>query len=106
VRALFDRDAAHETTLRNLLAARGYASLDVMREAARREGVDQGALTARRDVLRMLLAARGIVPDGGDLARIQRCADTATLDGWIRRAGTATTRDEVFGAVTDASEPG
>ena len=31
VLALFDRDAAHETTLRNLLASQGYASLDAVR---------------------------------------------------------------------------
>ena len=106
VRALFDRDAAHETTLRNILAARGYQSLDAVREEARREGVDlgrregvgEGALAARREVLRMLLEARGIVPDGGDLERILRCADASAFDGWIRRAGTAATRDEVFGA--------
>jgi hypothetical protein len=113
VRALFDRDAAHETTLRNILAARGYASLDGVREEARREGVDlgrregvsEGALAARREVLRMLLKARGIVPVDGDLERIERCVDTAALDGWIRRAGTAATRDEVF-APSDPSTRG
>ncbi|MBK6534917.1 MAG: Uma2 family endonuclease [Deltaproteobacteria bacterium] len=38
VRALYDRDAAHEVTLRNLLDARGYGSLDAVRKEAREEG--------------------------------------------------------------------
>jgi hypothetical protein len=38
VEALWDREAAHEVTLRNLLQRRGYESL----EAVRQEGIEQG----------------------------------------------------------------
>ena len=43
VRALFDREAAHEVVLRNLLQRRGYASLEDVREEGREEGRDEGA---------------------------------------------------------------
>ncbi len=88
VRALFDRDAAHETTLRNILSAKGYESL----EAIRREGLDAGALSARRAVLWMLLEAAGIEPTAGDRARVERCEDGAAMDAWIVRTRTARTR--------------
>ncbi len=42
VRALFDRDAAFEVTLRNLLSARGYASLEAVRDEGREQGREQG----------------------------------------------------------------
>lgn len=37
VEAMYDQDAAHEATLRNLLQRRGYESLEEVREAARAE---------------------------------------------------------------------
>ena len=58
VRALYDRDAAHQTTLRNLLSREGYESLD----AVRKEGLDAGVLASRRP----LHAAGG---RGGDRLR-------------------------------------
>jgi Uma2 family endonuclease len=42
VEALFDRQAAHEVTLRNLLQRRGYESLDAVREEGRDEGLEAG----------------------------------------------------------------
>ena len=42
VRALFDRDAAHEVTLRNLLASKGYADLEALRQEGRGEGLKEG----------------------------------------------------------------
>ena len=114
VRALFDRDAAHETTLRNILSAKGYASLEAIREEARREGLDAGrregldagrqegldagVLAARRSVLFLLLASAGIAPTADDRARVERCADVALLDVWIVRTRTARDRAEVFDA--------
>lgn len=94
VRALFDRDAAHETTLRNLLAAKGYPSLD----AVRREGVDAGVIASRRTVLRMLLEAAGVTVTPDDEAREAACDDLATLDAWILRAPVARSRGDVFDA--------
>ena len=42
VEALFDRNAAHEATLRNLLQRKGYDSLDALREEGRKEGQKKG----------------------------------------------------------------
>ena len=118
VRALFDRDAAHETTLRNILSARGYESLDAVRkegidagrkegmdagrkegmDAGRKEGMDAGAVAARRAVLFLLLENAAIEPTADDRARVERCEDIATIDAWILRTRTARRRDEVFDA--------
>ena len=94
VRALFDRDAAHETTLRNLLAAKGYPSLD----AVRREGVDAGVIASRRTVLRMLLEAAEVAVTPDDEARVAACDDLASLDAWILHARVARSRGDVFDA--------
>ena len=42
VRALFDRDAAHEVVLRNLLQRRGYAGLDEVLDKGREQGLEEG----------------------------------------------------------------
>jgi hypothetical protein len=39
VKALFDADAAHEITLRNLLSRKGYESLEAVRAEARHDGL-------------------------------------------------------------------
>src|SRR5262249_55630876 len=51
VEALYDRDAAHEQTLKNLLQRRGYESLD----AVRAEGSEHGKIEGRRDALLAVL---------------------------------------------------
>jgi hypothetical protein len=88
VRALYDPDVAHQTTLRNLLSRDGYASLDAVRQ--------QAEVTSRRAVLLMLLDAAGVVPSDADRARVAACDDVAALDAWIRRARTATVAADVF----------
>ena len=42
VRALYDREAAHEVTLRNLLQRKGYASLEALQAASKTEGAREG----------------------------------------------------------------
>lgn len=81
VEALYDRDAAHEVALRNLLQRRGYGSLDALRE----EGREEGALAARREMLLTLLASRGAVSDA-QRARVLASARRAELDAWFARA--------------------
>ena len=82
VLALFDRDAAHEATLRNLLQRRGYSSLDAVRD----EGRDEGQLTHARAALRRVLARRGLTLTTAEATRIEVCADLATLDRWLDEA--------------------
>ena len=100
VEALFDRDAAHEATLANLLQRKGYRDLDAVREEAhqdgRKEGREEGAVASRRAVLMMLLESAAIETTDDDRDRIARSADLPQLDRWIQRTRTATTRGEVF----------
>jgi len=93
VRALYDRDAAHEVTLRNLLASKGYGSLDAVRDEGREEG-----LTAVRAMLVATIEGRGWQLDEGQARRIAVCRDLATLRGWFTRVATAST---VEGALSD-----
>ncbi len=81
VEALYDREAAHEVALRNLLQRKGYESL----EALQRHEREEGALVARRAMLLTLLAARGAVSEA-QRARVQACAQAAELDAWFARA--------------------
>ncbi len=55
VAALFDRDAAHEATLRNLLQRRGYRDL----EQVRADGKAEGELDTLREALLLVLAKGG-----------------------------------------------
>jgi hypothetical protein len=92
VRALFERGAAHETTLRNLLAAKGYAGLDAVRE----EGHKEGSEAALQSALHANVQARGLTLDAAQEARVAACHDPATLLGWITRAATATEAAAIF----------
>ena len=96
VAALFDRDAAHEATLANLLQRKGYRDLDAVRVEAHEEGREEGAVASRRAVLMMLLESAAIETTSDDRDRIAHCADLPQLDRWIQRTRTATARAEVF----------
>jgi Uma2 family endonuclease len=78
--ALFDRDAAHEATLRNLLQRHGYDGLDAVRAEGKAEGLAEGLLA--------VLAARGLVVDEATRAAISATRDVALLRDWLVRAGT------------------
>lgn len=87
VEALYDRGAAHEDTLRNLLQRKGYDSIEAVRA--------EGALEGRRDALRAFLSARGFALAASH-ARAINGADARALDAWIARAATAPDLDAVF----------
>lgn len=101
VRALIDRDAALEATLRNLLAREGYANLDAVREEGREEGRKAGrevaeretharSLATARTALRAQLDARGFALTPLLATRIAECHDLATLMRWLTRAVVST----------------
>jgi hypothetical protein len=125
VLAMFDRDAAHEATLRNLLQRRGYENLDAVRAEGRAEGEargraegeargrqegeargrqdgeargrQEGEARGRQEALLGVLAARGLrVPPTAEV-RIRATLDKATLDQWLARALTAASVAELFG---------
>ena len=75
VEALYDRGAAFEATLRNLLQRRGYASLDAVLD----EGARQGQTLAMREGLGDLCEALGV-----ELTSARRAAlASLDLDGLI-----------------------
>ncbi len=88
VRALFDRDAAHEVVLRNLLQRRGYASLNAVREEGREEGMS--------DAILALLQGRGLAVDATVEARLRACHDRETLRRWLLRAARAERAESLF----------
>jgi hypothetical protein len=88
VEALYDRDAAHEATLRNLLQRRGFASLEAVKEA--------GKLEEARAALRRLLSRRGLTTTAEQDASIERCADLSTLHRWHDDAAVAASADQAL----------
>lgn len=112
VQALFDRQLAHELTLRNLLQRKGYQDLDAVREESRQQGVaegrqqgvaegrqqgvEEGHRRALQNTLQSILRARGLSlsPDQAD--RVAACHDVARLERWTARAVTASTAVEIF----------
>lgn len=92
VRALFDREAAHEVVLRNLLQRRGYESL----EDVRAEAAAQSRATEAAEGLLLLLAARGFGVDDEIKARIREHRDLDRLHRWLVRAATAQRLEDVF----------
>jgi predicted transposase YdaD len=57
----------------------------------RQEGRQEGRLTEARAALRRVLARRQLTPSRDDGARIEACADLATLERWLDQAITAVT---------------
>ena len=98
VPALYDREAAHEATLRNLLQRRGYESLDAVRAEGKREGGIEGEIKGRRESVLAVLKARGLAVSDEERAQILAARDVDVLDGWIVRATTAATTGKALAA--------
>jgi hypothetical protein len=60
------------------------------------EGIAEGSARGRAEALLVLLAARGVVLEQADRARILGEQDPARLDRWIARAASCTTLAEVL----------
>jgi len=69
--------------------------LDGLREG-KLDGLREGKLDGLRDALLRLLARAGITLSEDDRARIQACAETATLDQWVENVLGAKTAADVF----------
>jgi hypothetical protein len=88
VEALYDRKAAQEVVLRNLLQRQGYASL----EAVQAEGEAQGI----RASIVAVLTARGLAV-GNDLqTALARIEDPAVLRPLVPQAATAASVDDLL----------
>ncbi|WP_231511707.1 Uma2 family endonuclease [Chondromyces apiculatus] len=71
VEALYDREAAHEITLRNLLQRRGYESLEAVQAQAMAKGLEQGRAESLRAALVDLYEAYGLVLSAEQEAAVQ-----------------------------------
>lgn len=99
VEALFDRSAAHEAALRNLLQRKGYDSLEAVRDEGRREGIQEGQLAAVTPLLehrlgrplsqaeRAQLAERLKNDGAGPLTRALLTQPAEELSRWLAPAG-------------------
>ena len=92
IEALYDRDAAHEHTLRNLLQRKGFENLEDVQNRSRAEG----ELKGRAEALLTLLSARGLRVSKKDRHAILAVGEAAKLDRWIQRAVKATSVEQVL----------
>ena len=95
VRALYERDAAHQATLRNLLQRAGYAGLDQVRqegveqgreegvEQGREEGVEQGRAEGLRQAVEKALRRGGRQPTDVEVQRLRSTKDADELGRWL-----------------------
>jgi len=100
VLALFDRDAAHEATLRNLLQRKGYRDLDQVRDDSRAEGKVEGKIegevSALRHAVLLVLTERGIEIGSEQRAALDVCDDPVRLHRWLAEVATAEDAAEIF----------
>ena len=100
VNALYDREAAHAVTLRNLLQRQGYRDLDEIRGEGRNEGRNEGRQEGQQQALResilAILQTRGLTIDDAARSALAAITDPTALHRHLTRAVTAITADEVF----------
>jgi hypothetical protein len=89
VLALYDRDAAHDATLRNLLQRRGYESLDQLRAENEARGEARGRIEALRSSCAALMIAKLGAPSPEAARRLADIGDPATLEKLLLDLGTA-----------------
>ncbi|NOU31557.1 MAG: Uma2 family endonuclease [Polyangiaceae bacterium] len=94
--ALWDRKAAHEGTLRNLLQRAGYESVDAIRQEGRAEGMAKGLETGAARAVLAAFEAREWQVSAEVESRVLRCTDPVQLLDWLRRAIRVASIDEVF----------
>ena len=87
IEVLYDRDAAHRATLRNLLQREGYENLDAVRQEGVidgiNQGVSQGITQGFAESILTLLAERGLVVDTPARERILGEQNPAQLKLWL-----------------------
>lgn len=99
VEALYDRKAAQEVVLRNLLQRQGYASLEAVRAEGEALGRAEGEVEGLREAIVAVLNARGLPVGDGVRAALAGIKDPAVLRPLIPRAATAESTDEVLAAL-------
>jgi hypothetical protein len=82
VRALINPAVAVEAALHNLLAQKGYRSIEAIREEGHAAGLELGLEVARAQIREMVfaqIAARGWTVPPGLRERVAACADQSTM---------------------------
>jgi hypothetical protein len=85
---MYDRDGAHESTLRNPLQRRGYDSLEEVRADGKLEGKAEAVIA--------VLTARGLQPSADQRVRVLACSDVGQIDRWLTLAVTSSSLDDMF----------
>jgi len=106
VLALYDREAAHEATLRNLVQRRGYESFETALATAsaqgkiegKIEGKTEGEIEAARRALFAVLKARGLEVSEQQRDQILAARDLALLERWLVQAAIASTTTKALGS--------
>lgn len=93
VRALVDAGAANAATLRNLLNAEGYDSIEEIRAEGESRGLREGERQAQIRGIVAVLQTRGFKVTEQHMARLQACQDSAQLGRWLVQSVTATSAD-------------
>ncbi|HEY6790701.1 MAG TPA: hypothetical protein VI365_25670, partial [Trebonia sp.] len=60
------------------------------------EGLVEGKAEGKAEDVLTVLGARGIEATPAQQAQIRQCTDLSLLDGWLRRAVTASSADDIF----------
>jgi hypothetical protein len=95
VEALYDREAARQVILRNLLQRQGYAGLDEVRAEGEARGEAKGELQGLRDAIVEVLTARGLAVDDSVRTALASAGDAAALKPVLRLAALAASTAEV-----------
>lgn len=96
VEALYDRKAAHEVMLRNLLQRQGYENLDAVLAARREKSRDEGKALGVAEGVLTLLDSRGVEVGDEERRRILASRDLQLLRRWLVRAASAGSVGEIF----------
>jgi len=100
IRALVDAAKADDAVAAALLAKKNPVLESALRDSEARgeaRGRARGVLDGKIESLLAILSARGMPATKKSEKKIRAVADEAKLDGWLRRAATATSVDDVLG---------
>jgi hypothetical protein len=107
VAVLFDREAAHEATLVDLLQRKGYRDLEQVREDGKAEGQaegkEEGEIMVLRDARLLVLAQRGRATTLEQESGVAACGDPDQLRQWLRCSVVARSAVEVFDGSADGA---
>lgn len=94
--ALYDREAGHRATLRNLLQRQGYDSLEAVRQEGRSTGRQEGREEGMAQAILTLLRGRGLEVPDPVAARVSACRQADRLTTWLLAAARVERAEAIF----------